>query len=124
MLVEHERTYGLSMDALLAYALGTRREYGLGMDALVSVCSWNTNGIMVWECDSRMLLEQERNYGLAIDALETVCSWNTNGIPTAPQENHPHTPRVWFVPRRNMNRAPSTLGLQEPVKGLAVLTWS
>ena len=24
------------------------RNYGLGMDALVSVCSWNTNGIMVW----------------------------------------------------------------------------
>ena len=50
-----------------AYALGTRREscfghgcsgqrmrleheanYGLSMDALVSVCSWNTKGIMVW----------------------------------------------------------------------------
>ena len=50
-----------------AYALGTRtelcfghgcsgqrmlleheRNYVLGMDALVSVCSWNTNGIMVW----------------------------------------------------------------------------
>ena len=48
------------------YALGTRaeiwfghgcsghrmllehqRNYGLGMDALVTVCSWNTNGIMV-----------------------------------------------------------------------------
>ena len=24
------------------------RNYGLGMDALVSVCSWNTKGIMVW----------------------------------------------------------------------------
>ena len=24
------------------------RDYGLGMDALVSVCSGNTNGIMVW----------------------------------------------------------------------------
>ena len=51
----------------LAYALGTRaelwfghgcsgermlleheRNFGLGMDALVSVCSWNTSGIMVW----------------------------------------------------------------------------
>ena len=32
MLLEHERTYGL------------------GMDAAVSVCSWNTNGIMVWAC--------------------------------------------------------------------------
>ena len=24
------------------------RNYGLGMDALVTVCSWNTNRIMVW----------------------------------------------------------------------------
>ena len=24
------------------------RNYGLGMDALVTVCSWNTNGIMFW----------------------------------------------------------------------------
>ena len=24
------------------------RNYGVGMDALVIVCSWNTNGIMVW----------------------------------------------------------------------------
>ena len=24
------------------------RNYGLGMDALVTVSSWNTNGIMVW----------------------------------------------------------------------------
>ena len=24
------------------------RNYDLGMDALVTVCSWNTNGIMIW----------------------------------------------------------------------------
>ena len=30
--------------------LEQERYYGLGMDALVIVCSWNTNGIMVWEC--------------------------------------------------------------------------
>ena len=24
------------------------RNYGLGMDALVILCSWNMNGIMVW----------------------------------------------------------------------------
>ena len=24
------------------------RNYGLGMDAMVTVCSWNTNAIMVW----------------------------------------------------------------------------
>ena len=77
------------------------RNYGLGMDALVSVCSWNTNGIMVlpwmlWSAyalgtrtglwfwhgcsGQRMLLEQDRNYGLCMDAVVSVCSWNTNGI--------------------------------------------
>ena len=77
------------------------RNYGLGMDALVTVCSWNTNGIMVWDwmlwspcalgtrtelwfghgCSGhRMLLEHERKYDLGMDALVTVCSWNTNGI--------------------------------------------
>ena len=139
MLWEHERNYGLGMNALVtvcswnpngimvlawmlwsAYALGTRTElwfghgcsghrmllepewnYGFGMDALVSVCSWNTNGIMVWAwmlwsayalgtrtelwfghgCSGqRMLLEHERNYGFGVDALVSVCSWNTNGI--------------------------------------------
>ena len=25
-----------------------KRNYGLGMDAMVTVCSWNTNGIIVW----------------------------------------------------------------------------
>ena len=120
MLLEHERNYGLGMDALVTvcfwntngimvwawmlwspYALGTRtelwfghgcsghrmfleheRNYGLGMDALVTVCSWNMNGIMVWHGFSgeRMHVEHERNYGLGMDALVTVCSWNTNRI--------------------------------------------
>ena len=120
MLLEHEHNYDLGMDALdtvcswntnrimvwawmlwILYALGTRtelwfghgcsgycmlleheRNYSLGMDALDTVCSWNTNGIMVWAgCSGdRMLLEHERNYGLGMDALDTVCSWNTNGI--------------------------------------------
>ena len=49
MLLEHERNYGLGMDALvISHSLRHERNYGLGMDALVSVCSWNTNGIMVW----------------------------------------------------------------------------
>ena len=69
------------------------RNYGSGMDALVSVCSWNTNGIMVraWMlcsgyalgtrtelwfghgCSAQsMLLEHERNYGLGMDALVSV----------------------------------------------------
>ena len=45
MLLEHERNYGLDMDVLVA------------------VCSWNTNGIMVWAW-----------------VLWSPCSWNTNGI--------------------------------------------
>ena len=77
------------------------RNYDLGMDALVSVCSWNTNGIMIWarmlwSADAhgtrtelrfghgyfghRMLLEHERFFDLGMDALVSVCSWNTNGI--------------------------------------------
>ena len=83
-LLEHERNYGLGMDALVT--VGTRtelwfghgcsgdcmlleheRNYGLGMHALVTVGSW-------------MLVEHERNYGLGMDALVTACSWNTNGI--------------------------------------------
>ena len=96
------------------------RYYGLGMDALVIVCSWNTNGIMAWArmlwssyahgartlswlkawmlwssyslgartflwfghgCSGhRMLSEHERYYGLGMDALVIVCSWNTNVI--------------------------------------------
>ena len=103
-----------------AYALGTRpelwfghgcsgqlmllehdRNYGLGMDGLVSVCSWNTTGILVWAwmlwsadalgtrpefwfghgCSGQlMLLEHDRNYGLGMDGLVSVCSWNTTGI--------------------------------------------
>ena len=102
------------------YALGTRtlswfghgrignrmlleheRYHGLGMDALATVCSWNTNVIMVWawaHCQpyalgtrtlswfghgrigNRMLLEHERYHGLGVGALATVCSWNTNVI--------------------------------------------
>ena len=76
------------------------RNYGLGMDSLVSVCTWNTNGIMVWAwilwgsyalgtrtelwfghgfSGDRMLLEHERNYGLGMDAEVSVGSWNTKG---------------------------------------------
>ena len=139
MLLEHERDYGLGMDALVTvcagntneimlwawmlwspYALGTRtrlwfghgcsghrmlleheRDYALGMDALVTVCSWNTNEIMLWAwmlwspyalgtrtrlwlghgcAGHRMLLEHERYYDLGMDALVIACSRNTNGI--------------------------------------------
>ena len=71
------------------------RYCGLGMDALVTVCSWNTNGIMVWAwmlwspyaleartllwfghgCSGeRMLSNHERYYGLGMDALVSGCS--------------------------------------------------
>ena len=77
-----------------------KRNYALGMDAAVSVCSWNTNGIMLWAwmiwsshalgtrtevcfghgCSGhRMHLEHERKYALGMDAAVSVCSWNTNG---------------------------------------------
>ena len=51
MLLEHERNYGSGMDGLgHRMLLEHERDYGFSMDALValvSVCSWNTNGIMV-----------------------------------------------------------------------------
>ena len=71
ILLEHEWNYGLSMDALIL--LKYEWNYGLRIDALGTVCSWNTNGIMVeawmklWfghRCPShRILLEHERNCG-------------------------------------------------------------
>ena len=95
----------------LAYVLGTRTELWLGHG-----CSG--------QC---MLLEHERNYGLDMDALVSVCSWNAIGIMVSAwmlwlaymlleheRNSHrtpgklPHTPRLGFVPRRNMNRAPTT----------------
>ena len=51
MPLEHERNCGLWMDALVngeRMLLEHERYYGLGMDALVSVCSRNTNVIMLW----------------------------------------------------------------------------
>ena len=77
------------------------RYYGLGMDALVIVCSRNMNVIMVWAwmlwspyalgtrtllwfghgCSgNRMLSKHERYYGLGMDALVIVCSRNMNVI--------------------------------------------
>ena len=46
--------------------------------ALATVCSRNTNVIMV--CGNRMLLEHECYHGLGMGALATVCSWNTDVI--------------------------------------------
>ena len=55
MLLEHQRNYGLGMDALTGYRMLLEhvRSYGLGHE-----CTGN-----------RMLLEHLRNYGLGIDAL-------------------------------------------------------
>ena len=77
------------------------RYYGLGMDATVTVCSWNMKVIMVWAWvlwspralgtrtfswfghegySYRMLLEHKRYCGLGMGATVPVCSWNTNVI--------------------------------------------
>ena len=50
MLLEHERYYGLGMDALVTVCSWNANfvMFFLGMDAVVTVCSWNTNVIMVW----------------------------------------------------------------------------
>ena len=48
MLLEHELSrlgHGCSGGCVL---LEHERCHGWGMDALVTVCSWKTNGIMVW----------------------------------------------------------------------------
>ena len=95
------REIGLGMDALVSALIKTRTElwfghgcsgqrmllkhdgnYGLGMDAPVTLCSWNTNGNMVWAWMlwSAHSSKHERNYGLGTDALVSVCSWNTKGI--------------------------------------------
>ena len=74
MLLEHERYYGLGMDALVTVCSRNtsvrmqwqnsmlskhERCYGMGMDALVC---------------NHMLSEHERYYGLGMDAAVTVCS--------------------------------------------------
>ena len=64
------------------------RYYGLGMDALVSICPRNTNVIrtrtLLWfghACTGkRMLLEHKRYYCWGIDALVGVCFRNTDVI--------------------------------------------
>ena len=120
VFVDHERYYGLSMDALVTVCSWTtnvimawacmhwspcvrgprtllwcghgctghrvlvdhERYYGVGMDALVTVCSWTTNVIMgwAWSTGHRVLVDHERYYGVGKDALVTVCSWTTNVI--------------------------------------------
>ena len=52
------------------------RNCGLGMDALVTVCSWNTNGIMVWAWMfwSSYALGTRSSLWFGHDALVIVCS--------------------------------------------------
>ena len=58
------------------------RSHGSGMDALVTICSWNTSVLVVWHgCSGdRMFFEREVYHGLGMDALVTVHAWNTHGI--------------------------------------------
>ena len=92
MLLEHERNYGLGMDALVIACswevwfghacfgrmiLGHEQKYGLGMDALVSACSWDTKGIMVcaWVLWLAYALGTQMEYGLGMDDLVSICSF-------------------------------------------------
>ena len=49
MLLEYERNDSFGMDGCSSKRMLFEHEqyYDFGMDALVSVCSWNTNAIMV-----------------------------------------------------------------------------
>ena len=99
MLWEHERDYGLGMDALVIVCSGNMNEITMGMDALVIVGSGNMNEIMVWAwmlwssyalgtqtrlwfehgCSGhRRLWEHERDSGLGMDALVIVGSGNVS----------------------------------------------
>ena len=65
MPAEHERSYGLGMDAFVSVCSGNATVIMVwGMNALVSVCSGSVTVILVW----------------GMDALVSVCSRNTNVI--------------------------------------------
>ena len=57
--------YGVSGDRM---PLERERKCSLGMDALVTVCSYNTDGIMAWACCGTPYALYERNYGLGMYA--------------------------------------------------------
>ena len=69
----------LNVIMVSAWMLGDRmlseheRYYGLGMDALVTMCSWNTNVVLVWAWmrGERRLLEHEGTRKL----LSMVWAW-------------------------------------------------
>ena len=93
MLWEHQRYQALGMGDRMLWE--QERYHGLGRGALATVCSWNTNVIMLWAwmlwqpcalgtrtlscfghgCSgNRMLSEHERYHGLGMGALASVCS--------------------------------------------------
>ena len=105
----HWSPYALETRTLLwlrhgrtGYRMLVKHEHynGFGMDALVTVCSRNTNVILVWAwmhwlpyaletgtlswfrhgCTGRMLSKHELYYGFGMMALVTICSRNTNLI--------------------------------------------
>ena len=115
---EHERYYGLGMDALATcYRMLWEHEryYGLRMDALVIGCTRNTSVIMVWAwmlwlsdalrtrtllwfwawmlCGYRMHSEHERYYGLG---RGSGCFG-----PTVRYYPHPHPPNPPEAKLRN-----------------------
>ena len=95
-LSEHERNYGLGMDALVTvislgtrtwmlqspYSLETRTElwFGHGYSGHRILLETQTELWFGHGCSSpRILLEHERNYGLGMDALVTVDLLNKGG---------------------------------------------
>ena len=75
-LSEHERFYGLAMDAL--DTVRSQDTYVIKVDAWLHLRPhvWLGHG----RAGHRMLSEHERYYGLDMDALVTVCSRNTHVI--------------------------------------------
>ena len=121
------------------------RYYGLGMDALVIVCSWNTNVIMVWAwmlwlsyalgtrtllwfghgCSGyRMLLEHEHYYGLGMDALVSVCSSFIGSCPQLSAVRPPlqpswlASPAPWPTPRGRQLHGVCLHPVRRPTFGL------
>ena len=64
MVLEHERNWGLGMDALVRVIIKRRTD------------SWFGHGC----AGHYMLLEHERDNDLGMDALVGIWSWNTSGI--------------------------------------------
>ena len=72
IVLEHCRSYGLGMDALVRFGHGCSGQRN----------NQKMNGIMVgaWMFWSAPSFKEEQDYGLGMDAMVSVCSWNTNEI--------------------------------------------